>query len=135
MAIHMNKLLEASQDSALSFVVIVPAWSQCYGLKLLSESSFLRHQMTLPQNEHGYCEGKQQLRNSRFRIASFDTAVFWLQNDAASVRWPVTDVAMQDLREAFKVRGDGKSDKQHDKEAAGGKKISTSTQKKRKLGK
>jgi hypothetical protein len=41
------------------------------------------------------------LRYLRYRVSTYDTAVFFLQNDAGSVEWPVTQGLREELREAF----------------------------------
>ena len=100
MAKHMDTLLEAT-DRPLSFVVIVPAWNDTRGHAALQASTQLRRYELLAQEDHGYCEGKQSLRRTRYRIASFDTSIFFLQNLAGAAKWPATDAACSDLRAAF----------------------------------
>ena len=100
MAKHMDALLEAT-DRPLSFVVIVPAWNDTRGHAALQASTQLRRYELLAQEDHGYCEGKQSLRRTRYRIASFDTSIFFLQNLAGATKWPATDEAIADLRKAF----------------------------------
>jgi len=88
----------------LMFIVFVPAWKDSEGWKLLNSSPFLSHHLFLSQKNdpHYYCEGTQHRRmTGRYRIASFDTSVFFLQNSLAKVKWPITDEAIQDLKAAF----------------------------------
>jgi hypothetical protein len=39
-------------------------------------------------------------------VASFDTSVFFLQNDAAKEKWPVTDDILNEVRVAFATNPD-----------------------------
>ncbi|TMW60419.1 hypothetical protein Poli38472_000461 [Pythium oligandrum] len=103
MADHMSALLDAA-DGALMFIIIIPAWKETEGWKLLHASRYNQQDMIVAQKDHGYCEGKQQIRKTRWRIASFDTSVFFWQNAKATQKWPVTKAAMDDLREAFRSK-------------------------------
>jgi hypothetical protein len=100
MAEHMTKLLDAS-DEALCFIIIIPAWKETEGWQLLYHSRYHKKHMLLKQKDHGYCEGKQQIRPTRWRIASFDTSIFFLQNHKAAQKWQVSEEALRELRTAF----------------------------------
>ncbi|RHY22090.1 hypothetical protein DYB32_009620 [Aphanomyces invadans] len=116
MAAHMTTCLQNTSKS-LCFIVIIPAWEHT---ELLKHSSYNKEYLVLSQKHHGYpapiprrvlyyfvrryCEGKQQMRPTRYRIASFDTSVFFWQNAKAAARWPVTERAIEDLRRAFKSK-------------------------------
>ncbi|CAM9219071.1 unnamed protein product, partial [Phaeothamnion confervicola] len=100
-AAHIEALLAAAKASPLSFVVVVPAWEATPGWRRLAGSRFVRRHVRLAQKDHGFCEGKQQLRAARYRVASFDTSVLVLQNAAGAARWPCTDKACAELRTAF----------------------------------
>eukprot|EP01134_Creolimax_fragrantissima_P000084 CFRG0084T1 len=106
MANHINVLLEKSEKEkkALSFIVIIPAWLHIDGWKRLNSSDYLTKVLTLPQREHGFCEGTQHSRPSRYRISTCDTSVFFLQTNAASKRWPATEEACNEVREAFRSK-------------------------------
>ena len=101
MSAHMGQLLASPEAEALCFVVIVPAWEHSAGWQALCAHPHLRHHERIGQADHGYCEGRQHLRKTRFRIASFDTSVFFLQNDPGADAWPVTPEKIEDLRRAF----------------------------------
>ncbi|ETV98440.1 hypothetical protein H310_08592 [Aphanomyces invadans] len=103
MAAHMTTCLQNTSKS-LCFIVIIPAWEHTEGWQLLKHSSYNKEYLVLSQKHHGYCEGKQQMRPTRYRIASFDTSVFFWQNAKAAARWPVTERAIEDLRRAFKSK-------------------------------
>jgi hypothetical protein len=100
-------------DIPLMFVVFVPAWSDSIGYKTLESSPYIVQHILLSQKNdvHYYAEGTQHRRRvaangndcgiSGHRIASFDTSVFYLQNDAAKVQWPLRDDDKMMLKTAF----------------------------------
>jgi len=88
----------------LSFVVVVPAWKMCSGWKAMRRSKFLSKHLLLQQKEHGYCEGLQHCRPTRYRVATADTSVFFLQNKSGRQKWPPSDVACRELRAAFRSK-------------------------------
>jgi len=97
-------LTNQSIKAPFMFIVFVPAWQDSQGWKALSRASSLVHHLFLSQKDdpHFYCEGTQHRRlKDRFRIASFDTSVFFLQNAEAKVKWPVTEASLQELKDAF----------------------------------
>jgi hypothetical protein len=46
-------------------------------------------------------DGAQQQRQDRYRESPFDTAVFLLQTDAAAAKWPMTELAQEELTAAM----------------------------------
>ena len=100
---HMESLLGATLEP-LCFVVIVPTWKHSQAWKALSQSAFVVHHEVIPQREHGYLEGAQHMRKSKFRIATQDTSVMWLANEAGARKWSPTKQHLVRLREAFKSR-------------------------------
>ncbi|KAL3674039.1 hypothetical protein V7S43_001721 [Phytophthora oleae] len=103
MADHMTALLNTA-DGPLAFIVIIPAWQDTEGWQQLNASRFNQQHLLIPQKQHGYCEGKQQIRKTRWRIASFDTSVFFWQNSKATNKWPVTEKKLESLKLAFKSK-------------------------------
>ncbi|KAE8880246.1 hypothetical protein PF005_g20885 [Phytophthora fragariae] len=103
MADHMTALLNAA-DGPLAFIVIIPAWQDTEGWQQLNASRYNQTHLLVPQKQHGYCEGKQQIRKTRWRIASFDTSVFFWQNSKACNKWPVTEEKLESLKSAFKSK-------------------------------
>ncbi len=88
----------------LMFVVFVPAWQESTGWQALSKAKSLVHHLFLSQKEnlHFYCEGTQHRRlKGRYRVASFDTSVFFLQNRTGRNKWSVTEEMLDQLRNAF----------------------------------
>ena len=91
------------------FIVFVPAWTESKGWKLLNSATSLVHHLFLSQKDdpHYYCEGTQHRRlKERYRIASFDTSVFFLQNAAAKAKWPITERTLSELKQAFGTNPD-----------------------------
>jgi len=86
------------------FIIFIPAWIESTGWQTISKSSLLTKSVLLSQKDdpHYYCEGTQHRRlKERYRLASFDTSIFFLQNDAAKMKWPVTDTCINELKDAF----------------------------------
>eukprot|EP01134_Creolimax_fragrantissima_P005958 CFRG5958T1 len=84
----------------LSFVIVVPAWKEVRMWSVLTQSKFLRGDpLIIPARNHGYCDGSQHNRrpSERYRVSSYDTAVFFLQTDAGAVKWPATPEVRTDL--------------------------------------
>ncbi len=95
---------ENASDVPFMFVVFVPAWQDSQGWQALSKASSLVHHLFLSQKDdpHYYTEGTQHRRlKGRYRIASFDTSVFFLQNVAAKKKWPITEEMLCELKGAF----------------------------------
>ncbi|TDH65314.1 hypothetical protein CCR75_006541 [Bremia lactucae] len=100
MADHMSALLNVA-DGPLAFIIIIPSWQKTEGWQQLNSSRYNQRHLLIPQKKHGYCEGKQQIRKTRWRIASFDTSVFFWQNPKACIKWPVTEQKLEILKQAF----------------------------------
>jgi hypothetical protein len=81
-----------SNERPLSFVVIVPGWLEDEGYNLMSTSKVKRAHWIVAKEEHGFCDGAQHQRRDRFRASPYDTAIFVLQNDAGSRKWPVMNM-------------------------------------------
>ena len=81
--------------------MIIPSWEQTLGWRALKESPFCAHHLRLAQRQHGYTEGAQHCRRSRYRISVGDTSVFFLQSKAARSKWPVTASSLSKLEAAF----------------------------------
>ena len=101
MADHIHGLLDAA-TGPMSFVVVIPAWEKTEGWRALKESRFLRGaELRVPQKDHGFCEGSQHAQATRYRIATFDSSVFFLQNDAGHERWPPSTEVRDELLSAM----------------------------------
>jgi hypothetical protein len=98
----MDRALQ-SCEKPLMFVVFVPTWRETAGWNLLKDSSHSQKHVILSQTCHYYCEGTQHRRKDRYRVASFDTSVFFLQNEAACSKWTITDSQISDLKTTFSL--------------------------------
>ncbi|KAL9184932.1 hypothetical protein ACHAXT_002709 [Thalassiosira profunda] len=114
MCTRMNDALAASkkrdgQKAPLMFVIFVPAWTESLGWKAISSSPHLSRHVLLSQKDdiHYYAEGTQHRRalgeKGTHRIASFDTSVFFLQNDAAKEKWSLDEEDDKALKAAFSL--------------------------------
>jgi len=112
---RMEKLLTSdSIEAPLMFIVFIPAWRESIGWKALEGSCVLSHHLLLCQedNTHYYCEGTQHRRlKERYRVASFDTSVFFLQNSAAQKKWPIINHVIDELKNAFGSNPDEKPER------------------------
>ena len=103
MAATIEKLLEIS-TAPFSFVVVVPAWYDCAGVKQMTASRFLRpqarHVLVLEKKKHAYRPGMQHRAGHEEQPSNVDTLVFFLQNELGAARWPVTLALSEDLRRA-----------------------------------
>ena len=89
-------------DRPLSFVVVLPGWTDCDGYnQLLSAAPLLRRTLLVAAADHGYVDGGQHTRTRTHRESPYDTMVFVVQSDAAAARWPASDEALADIEAAF----------------------------------
>jgi hypothetical protein len=103
---RMHALLTQADTTAtpLMFVVIIPTWRKTASWQMVYSNRFKRHHFSIAQDEHGYTEGAQFMRATRFRVSTCDTSVFFLQSAAARDKWPVTKQICNELRAAFKSK-------------------------------
>jgi phosphorylated CTD-interacting factor 1 len=111
----------------LLFIVFVPAWVDTSSWKALKESKHLQKYVLLDQSSHYYAEGTQHRRKTAKRVASFDTSIFFLQNEAGKEHWKIQDSHIEDLKQAFM------NDPEEEAEDVGNK-VQSATAKKRKAG-
>ncbi|CAM9416480.1 unnamed protein product [Chrysoparadoxa australica] len=100
MAEHIDALL-CEATGPMLFVVIIPSWDHLSSWQALHQSKFMLHHIKLNQADHGYCEGKQQLRRSRFKVASFDTSLFYMANAAGEALWPWSEKVETSITQSF----------------------------------
>ena len=102
---RMEEVLSNEEIKApFMFIVFIPAWTSTASWQALAGSTVLSRSILLSQKEHPhyYCEGTQHRKlKDRYRIASFDTSVFFLQNKHAKDKWPVTDDIVDELKTVF----------------------------------
>jgi phosphorylated CTD-interacting factor 1 len=119
MANRMEELLALADErnAELSFVVIVPhagsnsdtqrAAAKRFGgvsLQQVTSSAYCRLHMVLPAKEHGYVEGAQHMRPTRYKESLYDTSIIILQSSQASHREILWDHLGAQLRVAFASR-------------------------------
>ena len=84
---HCEALLTASTQP-LSFVVVVPGWTDSPAFQHLVRSPHLRGRLVIAAADHGFVDGAQHSRRDRHRASPYDTACFFLQNDQGFKTWP-----------------------------------------------
>jgi len=110
MALRFHQALLRSQEP-LSFLVIVPGWTDAASFNLLRDSSFNRFSpekyLKLQRHQHAYTDGAQHRTPNLLRISAADSFVFLLQNDAGAVKWPVPLNFPDRLARAFRLPSQG----------------------------
>jgi hypothetical protein len=106
---HLRTLLETSTDvRGLMFTIITPHWPNRPCWEQIARSKFCTRVEVIPLREHGYYEGAQHRKKSKYRLSSCDTAVLFLQNTHAQDKCRVTNAVVRELRHAFKPKSDAK---------------------------
>jgi hypothetical protein len=108
-AARLERNLRAAEkrSDALSFVVIVPYWPNREAWEALKNSAFrVEEPLIVPAGEHGYFDGAQHWKRSRFKPATCDTSVYYLQTTRGRARYPPTEETIEALREAFRMKFD-----------------------------
>lgn len=108
MAIRIDLLLERANESPLSFIVVIPEWLDppTPGLVKMSESKFLRTELTLMRGEHRYITGAQHLDNRRsfFYQSAHNSKIYILQNDLAFNKWKPTQEKIRQLENCLTMK-------------------------------
>jgi hypothetical protein len=109
MVTHMLSLLERATTSSepLQFIIIIPCWKNDLAHQRLESrcGPHMRHHLVIPQRSHGYTEGAQWSKaDSRFRISTCDTSVFFLQTPKAATKWTITSEKLNDLKRSFRSK-------------------------------
>jgi phosphorylated CTD-interacting factor 1 len=115
-----NLALAEERQTRLTFVVIVPnsgdiaeadahhvAAAKRFGgisLQKMIGSLYCRRHILLPAKEHGYVEGAQHLRPTRYKESLYDTSVIVLQSGLAREKELDMDRFDSELRNAFSSR-------------------------------
>ena len=99
----MDEDLQQTQKSktALMFVIFVPVWKESKGYQSLTGSKFLTEHVVMQSGRHWFAEGTQHRRKETFRVASFDTSIFFYQNEAAKSKWPIAEEMLEQLKASF----------------------------------
>ena len=73
--------------------------------EIMVKSRFMAAHVALRSGEHGYVEGSQHLRPTRYKTSQYDTSVIVLRSDGAStIDGPLGEDFEGGLREAFRSR-------------------------------
>lgn len=109
----------------IQFVIFVPSWAESAGWQSLVSSPYLSKHCLIDQKNHYYAEGTQHRRSRRsvkgnnakddgmkgsYRIASFETSVFFLQNAVAKTKWSLDEV-QDGLEKAFALEEEPQEEK------------------------
>jgi len=107
MAAKIEDILSKETALPFSFSVIVPAWTGCLGIDIMTNSRFLRPHpkfvLRLEKKKHAYRPGMQHRTDHAEQPSNVDTLVFFLQNDKGAERWPVTVALAQDLQKKMEA--------------------------------
>jgi len=101
---HIVELCAQADEAnkALSFVVVLPRWYKSPAHCSISSSKFTRAQLTLPPGTHVYKHGYQHQVPHGYRTFGKHTTVFFVQTQAASLRWPVSISHLHKFAECFR---------------------------------
>jgi len=111
---HLISCLESASD-ALTFVVITPYWINRPCWEIMARSPFCSHVEVIDVREHGYYEGAQHRKASKYRRATSDTSVIFLQTSRARETNAVTAEKIELMREAFRPKTDESSSRRKKK--------------------
>ena len=104
MADRIDYLLENSK-LPLSFVVFIPEWLDppTPGLVKMNKSKFKKYDFIVQSKKHEYVSGTQFLeqRGPLLYLAIHDTHIYFLQNDAGSMKWNPTEEKVNRLKSAI----------------------------------
>jgi hypothetical protein len=107
MAAKIEDILSKETALPFSFSVIVPAWTGCLGIDIMTNSRFLRPNpkfvLRLEKKKHAYRPGMQHRTDHAEQPSNVDTLVFFLQNDKGAARWPVTVALAEDLQKKMEA--------------------------------
>lgn len=95
-------------DESLTFIVVTPHWPNRPCWEALRRSRFCRRVEVIPLREHGYYEGAQHRKKSKYRLSSCDSSLIFLQSASGTRATPVTDAVVRRLRMAFAPKQDAK---------------------------
>jgi len=95
-------------DESLTFIVVTPHWPNRPCWEALRRSRFCRRVEVIPLREHGYYEGAQHRKKSKYRLSSCDSSLIFLQSASGTRATPVTDAVVRRLRMSFAPKKDAK---------------------------
>ena len=113
----INQIEKAEKNNVeLTFVIVVPTangpqdsaavkQSASHSFERLVKSSYCRRHIIFLARKHGYLEGAQHLRPTRYKESAYDTSVIFLQSQSACLAEAIDlEKFENDLRDAFASR-------------------------------
>jgi hypothetical protein len=106
MALLFEKFLSIA-EKPLSFIIFVPGWNDTPSFYSMSNSKFnacpskYGKYLLFKKNDHSYHDGAQHRSNIRHRASGADSFVFFLQNETAKSKWPVTERLVEEISRQF----------------------------------
>ena len=100
---HVLLLLSRAEElkTALSFAVITPYWPGRLAWETFASSQYTSHVERIRRSEHSFLDGAQHTKRKRYRCASSDTTVCFLQSSVGKKRFAVTANLLRSLKVAF----------------------------------
>jgi len=95
------EMLFSNATGALQFVLIISMMNKTKGYKLLKNLKQTKKVVFLRQDKHGFCEGLQHKRETRYKISSCHSSLFFIQNSEAESKFPVKKEKVTRLLESF----------------------------------
>jgi len=132
---HMAKQIDehlvmaTKEGKQLTFFVIVPTANVGddsvppakqhaeQSFSAMVNSPFCRLHVMLPSRKHGYVEGAQHLRPTRYKQSPYDTSLLFMQSDAAHEEFSNRKSFEKKLRKAFACRHEEEIQQRQQKEA------------------
>lgn len=105
MSLRMEKLLRKTTEP-LSFIIFVPGWSDTPSFYMMRDSVFNRcpngKYLLYEKHDHAYQDGFQHKTNLEHRTSLADSFVFFLQNEAAAMKWAITQQVIDRIDQEFR---------------------------------
>ena len=95
---YFIRWLDEDKKNPLSFIIILPNWTDSSNVKMLTESEYLRLEHFLGISDHRYtiyCPGNVRRKNI------CNTRIYILQNDLGNDLWPIKENIKEDLNRIF----------------------------------
>lgn len=105
--LHESVKLVMELPVAVTFVVVVPTWTDTGFYAWMQHSSYTQMHLVLCAGEHEYVDGRQHVDTTRWRkrhVAPFSSSVFILQNKQSSAETPIDDEVRRRVLVSFARR-------------------------------
>ena len=103
-----NKLIDllSNTQQPLSIVIYVPYWNSppAEYITKLSTTTYLQYHCIINDSQHQYVQGQQHqgTTDTRYFKAAHDTALYIIQNNAGTIKYPVTEHKVRAVLDAQK---------------------------------